>query len=319
MIDLKKLVEAGVHYGHQTSRWSPRMAPYIWGKKNKVHLIDVSKTAFQLEKAAKFLEGIAAEGKQVLWIGTKRSAQEVVNQVGSRTDMPSVTHRWIGGTLSNFGQVKKSVTRLLHYQDILSKSQSANFYTKKELNVFQKVVDRLEQSVGGIQKLAWPLGAVVLVDVDKEGSALREAVRMGIPVVAMVDTNADPSLVTYVIPGNDDSTKSISVVINYLGDAVVAGRKKVSEVEREAAKKKVEKKESAVQAAAVNAPAEVTQVAAVVAQEVDEEDGVPSVREAKKEVSGVKARSPKKAEDELVDAGKKAKSAAVSKKDSAGN
>lgn len=307
MIDLKKLVEAGVHYGHQTSRWCPYMAPYIYGKKNKVHLIDVSKTAFQLEKAAKFLEGVVAEGKQVLWVGTKRSAQEVINQIGSRTDMPSVTHRWIGGTLSNFGQVKKSVTRLLHYQDILSKSQSANFYTKKELNVFQKVVDRLEQSVGGIQKLAWPLGAVVLVDVDKEGSALREAVRMGIPVVALVDTNANPTLVDYVIPANDDSSRSITVIFNYLADAVVAGKKKVAEAEKDAARKKVERKEAAAQPA--------PEVAVVELAEELEEDGAPRAREAKKEATAVKARM-KKSEDEIAEASKKAKAAAASKKDS---
>lgn len=301
-ISLNELVEAGVHYGHQTSRWSPRMAPYIWGKKNKVHLIDVSKTAFQLEKAAKFLEDIVAEGKQVLWVGTKRSAQEVINQIGSRTDMPSVTHRWIGGTLSNFGQVKKSVTRLLHYKDILSKSQSANFYTKKELNVFQKVVNRLEQSVGGIQKLAWPVGAVVLVDVDKEQSALKEAARMGIPVVALVDTNADPSLVDFVIPANDDSSRSITIIFNYLADAVAAGKKKATELEKEVAKKKVEKKEAA--------PQDVV----VVEAEVEEEDVTPRARAAKKEASAVKVRSLKKTNDEPAE-NKKEKSALTVKKE----
>jgi small subunit ribosomal protein S2 len=278
MIDLKKLVEAGVHYGHQTSRWSPRMAPYIWGKKNKVHLIDVSKTAIQLEKAAKFLEDVAAQGKQILWVGTKRSAQDIVHQVGLRTDMPSVTHRWIGGTLSNFGQVKKSVTRLLHYQDILSKSQKSSFYTKKELNVFQKVVDRLLQSVGGIQKLVWPLGAVVLVDVDKEGSALREASRMGIPVVALIDTNANPSLVDFVIPANDDSARSISIIFDYLAEAVMNGKKKLSESDKEHAKKKVEKKE---------APAvEITEVEVVGVQDTRDED-------LSSDDSGEPAASPK--------------------------
>ena len=133
MIDFKQLVKAGVHFGHRTSVWCPLMEPYIWGHKNNVHLIDVSKTAFQLEKAAKFLETVAAEGKSILWVGTKKAAQEVVRSVAERLNMPYVNHRWIGGTLSNYSQVKKSVTKLLHYEDVLPKEAAILFIPKKSL------------------------------------------------------------------------------------------------------------------------------------------------------------------------------------------
>lgn len=223
MIDLQKLVKAGVHFGHQTSRWNPKMAPYIWGAKNKVHLIDVSKTAHQLETAAKFLESVAAEGKAVLWVGTKKPTHDVIEAIAKESNMPFVKNRWVGGTLSNFGQVKKAVTKLLHYEDILGKSEQFPHYTKKEFNVFKKTAERLEKSVGGIRGLRWPIGALVLVDVAKECAALKEANMMGIPVVAIVDTNCDPSLVDYVVPGNDDG-EAPKVLLEYLNQAVMRGQ-----------------------------------------------------------------------------------------------
>lgn len=244
MIDFRRLVKAGVHFGHQTSRWCPKMAFYIWGFKNKVHLIDVSKTAFQLEKAAQFLELVAAEGKPILWIGTKKAAQKVIKDQATTLKMPYVNHRWIGGTLSNHAQVKKSLTRLLHYEDILLKSKEVSYYTKKELNTFQKIVNRLDRGVGGIRNLTWPIGAVVIVDVTKEQSAVREAVSVGIPIVAIVDTNADPSLIDYVIPANDDSPQSIGVIIDYLGAAVLKGKEAAKKVAAE--KQKEERAASAV-------------------------------------------------------------------------
>jgi len=223
MIDLKLLVKSGVHFGHQTSRWNPRMAPYIWGHKNNVHLIDVSKTVIHLEKAAKFLESVAAEGKSILWIGTKKSAQKAIDSVAKGLGCPYVTHRWIGGTITNFPQVKKSVTKLLHLEDVLAKAESFN-YTKKELNMFQKNVERLKKNIGGIVNLRLPLGAVVVVDVRKESSVIKEASVAGIPVVGLVDTNSDPSLINFVIPANDDAPKSISVILNYLAESTKAGQ-----------------------------------------------------------------------------------------------
>jgi small subunit ribosomal protein S2 len=231
MIDFKQLAKAGVHFGHQTSRWNPKMAPYIWGSRSGIHLIDVAKTANQAEKAAKFLESVAAQGKQILWVGTKKQAQAAIAQA-EKLKMPVVTHRWIGGTLTNNSQVRKSITRMLHFEDILDKSEQVQ-YKKKELGMFQKIVDRLQHNVGGIKTLRWPVGAVVLVDVRKEQTALKEANVMGIPVVALVDTNSDPSAVDYVIPANDDSPKAIKIIVDYLVGAAQKGLE-------EAAQKKVQ-------------------------------------------------------------------------------
>jgi len=247
MIDFRQLVKVGIHFGHQTSRWCPKMAPYIWGFKNKVHLIDVSKTAYQLEKAAQFLEKRAAEGESVLWVGTKKAAQGAIYKAATKLGMPYVNHRWIGGTLSNYPQVKKSVTKLLHYEDIVAKSEKNPYYTKKELNMFQKIVNRLKRSIGGICGLTWPIGAIVVVDVEKEQSAVKEAVIMGIPVVAIVDTNGDPSLVDYVIPANDDAPQSISIILNYLAQAVSKGEeisKEKIKLQKEEEHAKQDKKEA---------------------------------------------------------------------------
>jgi small subunit ribosomal protein S2 len=224
MIDFRELVKKGVHFGHLTSRWCPKMEPYIWGHKDKTHLIDVSKTAHHLEVAARFLESVAAQGKTILLVGTKRSAQDAIENAASQLGMPSVTHRWVGGTLSNQSQVKKSVTKLLHYEDVLKRSEQFVHYTKKELNLFQKRVARLEKNVGGIRNLPSSIGAIVLVDINKESAALHEAVQMRIPVVAIVDTDCDPSKVNYVIPANDDAPQSIGIIIDYLKDAIARGK-----------------------------------------------------------------------------------------------
>lgn len=221
MIDLKKLVENGVQFGHQTWRWAPRMARYIWGTKNGVHLIDVSKTAVQLEKACQFLEEVAADGKQILWVGTKKAAQGIIKDTAVRLGSPYASNRWVGGTLSNFSQVKKSVTKLLHHEDILAKAEKYS-YTKKELSGFQKVVNRLEENIGGVRSLNWPVGAVVVVDAKKEATAIKEALAMNVPVIALVDTNSDPSGIFIVIPGNDDVSRSIRVIVDEL--AAAAGR-----------------------------------------------------------------------------------------------
>lgn len=240
----RDLAQKGVHFGHQTSRWCPKMAPYIWGAKNKIHLIDISKTACQLEKAAEFLASIAAQGKMILWVGTKKAAQDVIANAAISLNMPFVTRRWVGGTLSNYAQVKKSVTKHMHLQDVIANTEAIANYTKKEVSLLQKSIDRLEKNVGGLRKLTWPVAAIVIVDVKKEQSAVLEACQMGVPVVGIVDTNSDPSMIDYVIPGNDDAPDSINIMISYLKDAVeraviaskaVAGSDAVVEIEHEAA------------------------------------------------------------------------------------
>ena len=254
MIDLKSLVKAGVHFGHQSSRWCPRMAGYIWGQKNGVHLIDISKTAIQLERASKFLENTIKEGKTVLWIGTKKPAQATIREAADVAGMPFVTHRWIGGTLTNRSQVQKSVTKFLHLCDVLKKTDRVH-YTKKELNSFQKRVDRLEKNIGGIVKMRWPIGALVVVDVRKEQSAIKEARSMNIPVIALVDTNSDPLGIDFVIPANDDAPRSIKILVDYLAQAALRGKTafdqmKKDEIETERAqtskKKEVKAPEKAV-------------------------------------------------------------------------
>lgn len=289
MIDFRVLVKAGVHFGHQASRWNPRMAPYIWGTKNNVHLINVAKTAFQLEKACKALEQIAAEGKTILWIGTKKAAQKVMRDAAQQVSMPYVTHRWIGGTLTNFPQVKKSVTRYLHFKDVVAKADT-NHYTKKELNTFQKVVDRLEKNIGGIVHLSWPVGAIVVVDVKKEMSAVKEAAMVGVPVFALVDTNSDPLLVNYVIPGNDDSVHAIEAVVTPLAQAALRGKQvadvKKQEEEKEQEllreKKRAERKE-AVEAQKAVHPGNEALVALL--EKEDEEEGGAKKTAGKKTVA----------------------------------
>jgi len=289
MIDFRELVKAGVHFGHQRARGCPKMFRWIWGHKNGVHLIDVSKTAYQLEQAAQFLKGVAAQGKTILWVGTKKSAQDIIAQAGKELDMPSVSHRWIGGTLSNFSQVKKSVTKMLHLEDVLSKAED-HFYTKKELNTIYKTAERLRKNVGGIRELTWPIGAVVLVDVRKERSALREAVRMGVPVVALVDTNSDPSMVDYVIPGNDDAPRSIKLVVDYLVDAVKQGKaeydKKREEEKAAKAAEAVKRKEKLAEAK----KAETKKKEKVAATE-NKIEAVPKKDEAKKKPAVKKTES----------------------------
>lgn len=236
MMDLKKLIEAGVHFGHKRSRWHPKMAPYIWGFRSNIHLIDVSKTAQQLNRAANFLQSVAANGKTILWVGTKKVVRPLVAEVGKRLTDPYVNHRWIGGTLTNFSQVKKSITKLMHLEDVVKKSDSSMF-TKKELVSLQKLVDRLSENVGPIRSISWPIGAIVVVDAKKEQTALKEAQTMGIPVVGIVDTNTDPSLVSYVIPANDDAARSVHVLLDALAVAVEKGKKE-SEEKKQAEQKK---------------------------------------------------------------------------------
>ena len=222
-IDLRKLIKNGVHFGHQTSRWNPKMEPYIWGYKNEIHLIDVSKTAHQLERASKFLETVVGEGRTVLLVGTKKAAQESVGRISKELNLPFVMHRWVGGTFSNFRQVRKAIANMLHFEDILSKSEQFH-YNKKELNTLKKRYMRLSNIVGGIRNLTWPVGAVIIIDVKKEHVCVKEAATMGIPVVGIVDTNSDPETIDYVIPGNDDAPRSINVLMDYLAEAIQRGQ-----------------------------------------------------------------------------------------------
>jgi small subunit ribosomal protein S2 len=242
MIDLKQLIGVGLHFGHQKTRWCPKMKPFIWGHRGGVHLIDISKTAHALQKTAAFLEVVAARGETILWVGTKKQAKDAIVATGMATNMPYVNYRWVGGTITNYAQVKKAVTKLLHYEDVLVKSTRENSpYTKKEISRIQKLADRLRRSIGGLKTLTMPIGAVVIIDVRKEETALLEAVASRVPVVGLVDTNSDPSMIDYVIPGNDDSAKGIDFILAYLQEAVKKGVIKRAEISKKAKEAREEK------------------------------------------------------------------------------
>lgn len=274
MIDFKQLIDVGLHFGHQKSRWCPKMEPYIWGHRGGVHLIDISKTAHALEKAAAFLELVVSRGETVLWVGTKKPAKEAVAQAGMATGMPYVDYRWVGGTITNYQQVKKAVTKLLHYDDIIAKSTRENSpYTKKEIARIQKLADRLRRSIGGLKNLTMPIGAVILIDVRKEQTALLEATVSNVPVVGLVDSNSDPSMIDYVIPGNDDSAKGIIFVLQYLQEAVKNGIAKKAEVSKKAKDAREESARVAKEAAASLKPVTSIDVDfSALDEETDEED-----------------------------------------------
>ena len=223
MLDLREMLKTGIHFGHKTSRWCPKMRPYIWGSKNKIYLFDIAKTAALLEKIGALTKEVASRGGVFLFVGTKKAAQPIVEKVGKSVNMPYVINRWVGGTLSNYDQVKKAITRLLHLRDVVTKS--SGYYKKEEIVMLQKEIARLEKNVGGIIDLTFPPAALIVVDAKKERAAIKEASALGIPIIAMVDTNTDPEGVSYIIPSNDDSPKAIEFVLNYIESCIKDGQK----------------------------------------------------------------------------------------------
>lgn len=223
-VDIKQLLEAGAHFGHKTSRWHPKMAQYIHSKRDGAHIIDLTKTVEELKRALEFVRETSSSGKQVLLVGTKRQAQETIKQAAEETGMPYATNRWLGGMLTN----KKTINeRIKHLKDLESKMASgelANKYNKLELQRYQEEIDEMNFNFGGIKDLSARPGAVFVTDVLTDQNAVREAKKLGIPVVAIVDTNADPSDIDYVIPANDDAIKSIQLITGYVKAAIVAGK-----------------------------------------------------------------------------------------------
>ncbi len=223
-VSLRELLEAGVHFGHQTRRWNPRMKPYIYGQKNGVHIIDIQQTATSLVEACRFVTSIVSRGQAVLFVGTKRAAREIVSEEAARSGMFFVNERWLGGTLTNFETVKKSIERL----NFLTKSRSEGKFeqlTKKEALQLTRQIEKMEKSLGGIKDLKGLPGALFVIDPKKEHIAVDEANKLGIPVVALCDTNCDPDGIAYVIPGNDDAIKSIKLFTSAVADAATAGAK----------------------------------------------------------------------------------------------
>jgi small subunit ribosomal protein S2 len=225
-VDIKKLLEAGAHFGHKTSRWHPKMAQYIHSKRGGSHIIDLTKTVEKLEEALKFLETTVAEGKQVLFVGTKRQAHDIVKELAEKTGMPFVVERWLGGMLTNRNTIGARVKYLKDLEDKMENGQLANKYSKLEVQRFQEEIDEMNHLYGGIKNMAARPGAVFVVDVVHEMNAVNEARKLGLPIVALVDTNADPSLVTYPIPSNDDAIKTIQLIADYMQAAIEAGKTK---------------------------------------------------------------------------------------------
>lgn len=221
---IKQLLEAGVHFGHQTKRWNPKMAPYIFGERNKVYIIDLEKTAECLDKAREFLKDLARKGGSVLFAGTKRQAQDICAEQAKNCGMYWVSQRWLGGLLTNYATIKKSIARLKEINK-MQEDGSIRGFTKKEISLMMKERDKLEKNLGGIKDMDRLPGALFVVDSKKEELAVAEARKLGIPIVALIDTNCNPELIDYPIPGNDDAIKSIRLVTTLIAESIAEGRK----------------------------------------------------------------------------------------------
>ena len=235
-IELKDLLDAGCHFGHQSQRWNPKMATFLYGVRDGVHIFDLAKTKENLEKAAEFVKNLVAQGGQIIFVGTKRQAKAIIKEEAQRVDMPFVAERWLGGLLTNFDNLKKSIDKL---KDLKTKKDSGELkkYTKKENILIDREIARLERFFGGLVDLEGLPSALFVIDVKKEQAALREAVRKEIPVVAVVDSNGDPDLVDWLIPANDDAVGSVKLIVSVIAQAVLAGQEiKKKKKDKETAK-----------------------------------------------------------------------------------
>jgi small subunit ribosomal protein S2 len=222
-VTMREMLEAGVHFGHQTRFWNPKMAPYIFGERNKIHIVNLEKSLPLYNDATNFLGRMAANRGTILFVGTKRAAEEVVAREAQRCGMPFVDRRWLGGMLTNFGTVKESIKRLKELE-LLIESGGLDRVSKKEGLSLQRELTKLERSLGGIKDMNGLPDVLFIIDVGHEKIAVREAVKLGIPVVGVVDTNNNPEAVDYVIPGNDDSIRAIEIYVRGAADAILEGR-----------------------------------------------------------------------------------------------
>jgi small subunit ribosomal protein S2 len=222
-VTLKELLEAGVHFGHQTKRWNPKMKEFIFGERNGIYIVDLQKTHRLLQEALQFVQDLAAQGRTILFIGTKRQAQEALAEEAIRSGMPYVNERWLGGLLTNFVTVRKSLDRLKELEMATADGRGERL-TKKELARLEKERVKLDRNLKGIKGMKTPPDAVFVIDTRKEQIAVQEARKLKIPVVGIVDTNCDPDEVDYVIPGNDDALRAIKLFASRIADAVIAGR-----------------------------------------------------------------------------------------------
>jgi len=223
-VSMKQLLEAGVHFGHQTRRWNPKMSLYIFGERNGIHIIDLQKTVKKLKEAYQFTKDLAASGETIVFVGTKKQAQDAIREEADRCGMPYVNYRWLGGMLTNFATVKKSISYLKELESISEKEMSER--SKKEQSMLNKDKEKLMRSLGGIKNMPKLPGAIFVIDTKKEHIAVQEARKLGIPVIAVVDTNCDPGEIDVVIPGNDDAIRAVKLMASVMASAILEGRSK---------------------------------------------------------------------------------------------
>jgi small subunit ribosomal protein S2 len=228
-MSMRQMLEAGVHFGHQTRFWNPKMAPFIFGERNRIHIINLEKTLPLYVEAAGFIRNVVADGGKVLFVGTKRSAREAIAREAARCGMPYVSHRWLGGMLTNFKTIRQSIKRLVEI-DELQASGMLEQRSKREAQMVRREREKLERSLGGIKDMEGLPDVMFVVDVGHENIAIHEARKLGIPVVAIVDTNCSPDGISYVIPGNDDAMRAIELYAAGVADAVLEGRSTIPEV-----------------------------------------------------------------------------------------
>jgi len=231
-IKLEEMLQAGVHFGHQTKYWNPKMKPFIFGARNKIHIINLEHTVEMIKPALKFIETVAQKNNKILFVGTKRTATKTIKEEADRCNMPYVNQRWLGGMLTNYKTIRSSIRRL---EDLLKQKEDGTFdkITKKEGLKITRDIDRLQKSIGGITEMGGLPDALFVIDVNRESIAISEASKMGIPIVGIVDTNSNPEGIDYVIPGNDDSIRSISLFSRAVSDACLEGSKSATGLKQE--------------------------------------------------------------------------------------
>ena len=251
-VNMKQMLETGVHFGHQTRRWNPKMRPFIFGARNGIHIIDLQQTVRLFQTAHDFIAESIAKGGKIIFIGTKRQAQEAVKQEASRAGQYFVTNRWMGGMLTNFQTIKRSIDRLKKLETMFEDGTTSK-YTKKEVVGMTREVAKLNNTLGGIKDMEKLPSAAFVIDPKREEIAIKECRKLGIPVVAVVDTNCDPDLIDYVIPGNDDAIRAIKLFVSHVADACLEGAAHQDEVAMEQAAEAAQAEDKA--EAAVEAPA----------------------------------------------------------------
>lgn len=232
-VTMRQMLEAGVHFGHQTRYWNPKMAPFIFGSRSKIHIINLEKTLPLYNDAINFVGSLAANKGKILFVGTKRASREAIREQATRAGMPYVNQRWLGGMLTNFKTVKQSIKRLKDLE-VMSEDGSFDKISKKEALMRQREMDKLESSLGGIKDMGGIPDAMFVIDVGHEKIAINEAIKLNIPVIAVVDSNSSPDGVDYMIPGNDDSIRAIQLYVTGVADAVLDGRKSIPQLEEDA-------------------------------------------------------------------------------------